>query len=260
MSIEPRKDQMSESFQLKEKNFTNGPPYFDPTIEKIKKLIEKFGYTALIVNRLDYYGNGIPIGAFCNAISFILYGFHRCLVYKDNDTFLWAVILLFGGVGQITAGFFEFIKGRSFTTCIYLTYGFYCLTHYVAYVLPMKLGEFDVYGLTQESSSLSCFYGAWLLLSIPIVVASIKTNIFFVIQSAVTTVFFFIRCLGEGIEKYSLVRHTAGILEVIAGFVSLYIFLNQLINEQFRYQFLPSFPLNPDNEIDINPEYYGTPN
>lgn len=258
MTTEIRKDQMSESIKLKEMGY-DPQRYYDPSLEKLKKLIEKFGYTALIVNRLDYYGNGIPIGAFCNAIAFILYGFHRCKVYSNNDSFLWAVILLFGGIGQITAGFFEFIKSRAFTASIYLTYGFYCLTHYVSYILPLKLGEYYVYGIWQEHSALSCFYGAWLVLSVPILVASLRTNVFYLIQSIATSAFFLIRCIGEGAEVYSLNRHTSGILEVIAGFASLYIFLNQLINEQFRKQFLPSLPFNPDNEIDINPEYYATP-
>ena len=40
---------------------------------------------------------------------------------------------------------------------------------------------------------------------------------------------------------------------------SLYIFLNQLINEQFRRQILPSIALEKDNEIDIIEEVYNTP-
>ena len=46
-------------------------------------------------------------------------------------------------------------------------------------------------------------------------------------------------------------RQAAGILQIIAGFISLYICINQLVNEQFRKQFLPAVPLQKDNEIDI---------
>ena len=259
MATPIQKDPLSEAIKLKEYNNNLQQDYFDPTLQKLKKFVEKFGYTALIVNRLDYYGNAIPIGAFCNAISFILYGFHRCKVYSNNDTFLWAIILIFGGIGQITSGFFEFIKGRSFTAILYLTYGFYCLTHYMLYILPLKLGKIDVYGVTNNHSTLCAFYAGWLFISIPILISSLKINLFFLIQTKTTTAFFFIRSLGEGIESFSLYRHTAGILEVIAGFTSLYICLNQLVNEQFRYQFLPSVPFQADNEIDIIMDYYQTP-
>ena len=87
-----------------------------------KRLLDKFGRDILVWNQLDFYGNTIPLGSFCYALAFIIYGFYRCKVYKVNDTFLWAVILFFGGIGQVTAGFLEWCKGRAFPTAIYLTY------------------------------------------------------------------------------------------------------------------------------------------
>ena len=43
--------------------------------ENIKRLTQNLGYTELIVNRLDYYGNSVPLGAFCNAISLFYMAF-----------------------------------------------------------------------------------------------------------------------------------------------------------------------------------------
>ena len=102
--------------------------YLDPNMAR--PLFNKFGNGAWIFNRLDFYGNSIILGAICNALAFIIYGFYRCKVYRVNDTFLWSVILLFGGLGQITAGFLEYCKGRAFPCTLYLCLGFYCLSHY----------------------------------------------------------------------------------------------------------------------------------
>lgn len=55
-------------------------------LQNIRQLLFKLETTALNVNRLDYYGNAIPIGAFCNAVAFILFGFNRCHVF-DKDSF-----------------------------------------------------------------------------------------------------------------------------------------------------------------------------
>ena len=44
--------------------------------------------------------------------------------------------------------------------------------------------------------------------------------------------------------------HSAGVIQVIAGFLSLYICINQLVNDQFGYQFLPAVPFRPDNDVD----------
>ena len=220
-------------------------------IEYIMKLTKKLGYTQIIVDDLDYYGNSIPFGAFCNAVSFILYGFYRCKTYSTNDTFLWGVIFLFGGIGQITSGILELMKRRSFTSTLYLTYGFYCLSHYFIYILPLKLSKFNIFDINYNDKSLCAFYGAWIIISLPITFASIKVNFFYNLQSEAITAFFILRCFSEGFGTYGAVRHSDGILQAISGFLSLYICICQLINEQKGYQFLPAIPFTPDNQIDI---------
>ena len=88
---------------------------------------------------MDYYANPSPLGSLCFALAFIIYGFYRCKVYRINDTFLQSgILLLFGGIGQCTAGFLEWCKGRSFPIALYLIYGFYCLSHYALYIIPRR--------------------------------------------------------------------------------------------------------------------------
>ena len=242
---------MKEEENLYDKEFEKEKENYDINIKKINQLVVNTGYNILIVNRLDYYGNSIPLGAFCNALSFILYGFQRANALKSKDSFLLGIILLYGGLGQTTAGLLEFIKGRTFTSTLYISYGFYCLSHFAYYFLPLLFAKFGVLGINFDEPSLCAFYGCWTVISIPITIGSIKTNLFFVLQCIATSAFFVLRCFGEGFLRYGLMRQAAGILQIIAGFISLYICINQLVNEQFRKQFLPSVPLQKDNEIDI---------
>ena len=93
-------------------------------IKELNQLVQSLGWRLINVNRLDYYSNTIPIGAFCNAVAFILFGFQLCDIFKCDD-FLNGVILIFGGLGQITTGILEFIKGRAFPCMVYFTYGLY---------------------------------------------------------------------------------------------------------------------------------------
>ena len=240
---------MSETIKIVNKNEMEEINELE--LDKIKRLTQKMGYSLLIVNRLDYYGNSIPLGAFCNAVAFILYGFHRCTIFNSKDTFLWGIILLFGGLGQVTAGFLEFLKGRTFTTMVYIAYGFYCFAHYFLYIMPLQFGKFNIFGINYDEASLCAFYGAWMIISLPITIASIRINLFYVLQCLATTAFFVLRCFGEGFLRYGLMRQSAGIIESIAGFISLYICINQLINEAFTYQLLPAINFQDDNEIDI---------
>jgi len=103
-------------------------PIFTPTANLYSydasfggRLLGKFGTDVLTFNQLDDYANAIPLALSVMLLPLLFMDF-RCKVYKVNDTFLWAVILLFGGIGQRTLGFLEWCKEISFTTALYLTY------------------------------------------------------------------------------------------------------------------------------------------
>jgi succinate-acetate transporter protein len=212
-------------------------------IQQIKQLVDSLGYSLIDINRLDYYSNTIPLGAFCNAVTFIIYGFELCHVFSNKNHFLEGVLLIFGGIGQITTGLLEFIKARAFPSFLYFTYGLYCLSLYF-----IKIGVFKK---SENNADMSAFYGAWMIISIPITISSIKINLFYILNTFLTTAFFVIEVIGEGFNEKKLRENTGGVILSIAGFISLYICINQLVNEQFRKQFLPAVPLQKDNEIDI---------
>ena len=219
-----------------------------------KRLIGKFGSEVLNWHRMDYYANAIPLGSFCFALAFIIYGFYRCKVYKVNDTFLWSVILLFGGIGQCTAGFLEWCKGRAFPTALYLTYGFYCLSHYALYIIPpwflINSNTSMLYNYTEDS--LCAYYSAWVVISFAILIGSIRTNLLFLLQCLFTFGFFLLRAIGEGCGSLGTKRNAAGILQAIAGFFSLLICISQLLNnETFRKPVFPTCPITPYNEVDV---------
>ena len=219
-----------------------------------KRLLDKFGRDILVWNQLDFYGNAIPLGSFCYALAFIIYGFYRCKVYRVNDTFLWAVILFFGGIGQVTAGFLEWCKGRAFPTAIYLTYGFYCLSHYALYIIPpwfyINYNQSMLYNFGEDS--LCAFYSGWVVISFAILLASIRTNCLYIFQCMAAFVFFLLRAVGEGSGSLGTKRNAAGILQAISGFFSLLICFSQLLNnETFYSPVFPTCPMSPYNDIDI---------
>jgi succinate-acetate transporter protein len=231
------------------------PEYgWDPLFAR--RLFDKMGREYITCNSLDYFGNAIPLGSFCYAIAFIIYGFYRCKVYKVNDTFLWSIILLFGGIGQCTAGFLEYCKGRSFPHALYLTYGFYCLSHYAWYTIPywFLLNNNNTMLYNFSENAICAFYSAWVVISFGLCLASARTNFLYVFQCLTAFVFFLLRAIGEGVGSLATKRNAAGILQVISGFFSLLICFSQILNnETFRRPLFPTCPCNPGNEID---DYY----
>ena len=213
--------------------------------DSIDEILYKINRYALLVNKLDNYGNSIPLGSFCFAISFIVNGFFECQIYSNPDKFLSIFLLLFGGIGQIISGILEYIKGRTFPANFYLIYGIYFISLYIMnytseknYFVPNDCYKF--------------FYGSWAGLSFPLFVASFYTNVFYLIQTCIGCVFFIIKCIGESRDIKPMKEIVPGILEIIIGVASFYICFNQIVNETLGFQLIPSIMLKKDNEIDLD--------
>lgn len=213
--------------------------------DQFKTFLKKLEKTALTVNKLDCYGNAIPFGSFCFALTFIVLGFCLCGVHEKGDYFLNTVILLFGGIGQITSGLLEFSKGRTFPCTMYLTYGLFCIGYYF-----IRTNNYQ----TEYKNAFKVFHGSWAGLTFPLIIASIKTNLFYLIQSILVCVYFILCCIAECIDKHkeTIEDKVGGIILIIAGFVSLYTCISQMINEQFKFNLIPSIPFANNNEIDFN--------
>ena len=229
--------------------------YINPTtkgnVENIKELLYKLERTPLFVNRLDYFGNAIPIGAFSFAITFIIFGFYQVNAYDDtNKLFLSGIILFFGGLGQITAGLLEYLKVRSYTALLYLTLGFFCFSDwFIEGSYYLYSNNKRIVGGHEEKAF---YFGAWFFIMLPLVIASLKTNIFFFAQTGSTCIFFLLRWIGEAADKKGLYETASGVFQIIAGIVSFYIFCYQIIDEEWRKEILPVLAIDKENDIDFN--------
>ena len=129
-------------------------------------------------------------------------------------------MVLFGGLGQITAGFMELTKGREFPTFLYLIYGLYCSTHYSLRVVVDRFGEYD----------LCIFFMGFFILSIPLVIYSVKINLIYLLQTICASLYFLSVSIGEAINEYILIEQIGGGFQILSGFLSFYIFFSQSLN------------------------------
>ena len=235
----------SEIDRLKNSLRKESTPYIKKD-KQIDYLFNKLKNSLIIVNRLDYYGNSIPLGALCYGISFIIYGFYESTIYSTPDKFTYLVLLFFGGLGQLTTGIFEYIKSRTFPTILYLLYGFYFLSFFLL--------NFNYSKDNTDISFVDCkkiFFGTWTGLSLPLLIGSLKTNIIYLVQNISVFGFFIVKCIGECKDIKILKEKVAGILELITGFFSIYLCFSQIINQHFKKIILPTIKLKLENEIDI---------
>jgi len=245
MTSNESKMKASEIQRLKPRVQANKPNISkSQNIDYLDDIFDKLQNVPFEINRLDYYGNSIPLGAFCFAVSFILYGFYESKIIDKVDKFTYSILFLFGGIGQITAGVFEYIKSRTFPTVLYLLYGIYFITFFLFNYYK------DENVLNKDSKKV--YFGSWAFLSFPVVVASFKINVIYILQNISVCTFFVIKCIGECQEWDKLIKEVSGILEMITGFSSLYICFSQVLNEHFKRVVLSCFPINKKNEIDID--------
>ena len=216
------------------------------TQEKIRQIDEKDKILNYIQDSEFYvdskkYSNSVIIGSFCYSITFVCFGIYKSRIITDEYTNIWSLMATYGGLGQITAGFLELNKKREFSSFLYLIYGIYCLTHYFLRILTDRLGEKD----------LCMFFLAFFLLSIPAIIYSIKINLFFLLQTSFGSLYFLMRCIGEGITEDILSEQISGIMMIISGVCSFYIFMSQMFNSVSNNVFLPTIPFDVNNNIDI---------
>ena len=201
------------------------------------------------VKSQDKLANSIPTGAVCFGMTFILYGLSLCRVYKLNTVVLAHFILL-GGIGQVTAGVFEFIKGRTFITSVYITYGFY----FLSYFLMIAIGKYE-FTVLADDDSLASFNFFWFILSFCIFLTSFRSNAAFTIKLAFVTLMYFILIIGYGIPSEGT-QKAGGVFAVISGVIAMYIAIGQMINEAYKKTVLPMFPYSENNGIDNFDEHF----
>ena len=185
--------------------------------------------------------NTIPFGSFSFSISFVTYGLFRCRVFTNENTYLWAVIILYGGLGQLTSGILEIFKGRNFLAYLYLFYGIYCTSHYFLRIWTDTFGEYD----------LCIYFSIFGLLNIPIILLSLRSNVLFLIQAILTFIYFLFKAVGEGIREAIIGDFVAGVIQVLSGLVSMYISFAYVTNENHKGKYVRTYPLIENNGIDF---------
>jgi succinate-acetate transporter protein len=114
---------------------------------------------------------------------------------------------------------------------------------------------------TYDDNSVTAFYAGWTFISFALLLASVRTNVLYILQMGACFDFFLLRTIGEGLSSLGTKRHAAGILEAISGFFSLFIGISQILNNETFYRMrCPTCPMSPENEIDILPPYLMYPN
>lgn len=212
------------------------------------ELFSHLDNVTLKIKPQDTYANAIPIGSISYGMNMVIFGLYLCKAFELNSLVV-TELLLVGGIAQITAGIFEFIKGRSYVTSVYLTYGFYSLTH-MSIIAIYKYNWVLPANETKFYESIAAYYFFWMLISISMVICSFKSNLFFTIKTVGITIMYFLLIIGYGCPSDGS-RKAGGAFGIISGVAGIYIGVGQMVNEGYNKDLFPMFPYVSNNGIDI---------
>jgi len=196
--------------------------------------------------------NPTPLGYCAFALTLFVYSFIMCgatVPFNSSVSAAMGLALFYGGLMQLIAGLLEFRVGNNYHALMFCSYAGYWLSLGALYVT----GSFGFQAPYTDGSvflkTLGIFYLGWLIFTIAMLIASVRTNVFLIVMYFFLMVTFILWTAGYFLTRDSngTPLHQAGgaigiftsILLWILGFASL---LKRGHNSYFE---IPVFSLAP---------------
>ena len=174
-----------------------------------------------------------PLGLACFALTtFILSTFNAGLLPKSAEVAILGVALFYGGITQLLAGMWEFVKGNTFGALAFSSYGAFWMSFWYLVVHS---------GLTKADSAkgVGIFLLAWTIFTLYMTVVTkhisgLLFGLFLILE--VTFVFLTIGAFASS----TLMTTIGGYLGLITAFVAWYASFAGVLNT--KHNVLPTWP------------------
>ena len=184
------------------------------------------------------WGNSAPLALAAFAVTtFILSMVNSGLVNIAVLPVVFGVALMFGGLTQLVAAFFQFRTGNTFGGVLFGSFGAFWLSLFAIAQFFLK----DI-PAAQQGHALGLFLYAFGIFTVWILAASFRTNALVVLALADLVATFFV--LGAGNWGGNLtVVHAGGYLGLVAAALAAYLSCAEVCEASYKRPVLPVFPL-----------------
>lgn len=148
----------------------------------------------------------------------------------------------YGGLAQLLAGLWEFVKGNTFGATAFVSFGAFWLSFW--YLETHAADDLKGATLTQADHAVGTFLLVWTIFTAYMFIASLRTT------GAIAAVFLFLAatflflCIGNYDGSVNTVK-IGGYLGLITAALAFYGSFAGVTNSTFRKTVLPVFPLQP---------------
>lgn len=161
--------------------------------------------------------------------------------YYPLDSIILAMGMFYGGIAQMIAGTLEFRKGNTFGMTAFLSYGLFWLS-FVFIIMLQTLGI----GAKFTSASIASYLFMWGLFTLLMFLGTIKLNGSLMVVFGTLTLLFFLLAAGAATGNQTITTF-AGYEGILCGLSAMYASIAQVLNEVYKRQVLPLFPVGQKN-------------
>ena len=176
-----------------------------------------------------------PLGLAAFALTtFMLSTFNAGLLPKSAEVSLLGVALFYGGIAQLFAGMWEFVKGNTFGALAFSSFGAFWMSFWYLVVHS---------GLTKADApkGVGIFLLAWTIFSVLMTVVAQRISGLLFTLFAVLVVTFLFLTVGAFAAAPAL-THIGGYLGLLTAFVAWYASFAGVLNGTVKSVVLPTWP------------------
>ncbi len=186
--------------------------------------------------RADLLANPAPLGLMGFGVTTVLLNLANA-GYFPADSIILAMGIFYGGLAQVAAGAMEFRKGNTFGTTAFLSYGLFWLSFVFLSVLA-TLG----FAPAPSSAAVGSYLFMWGLFTLLMFFGTLRINGALMAVFATLFILFFLLAWGAWSGNADITK-AAGYEGIICGFSAVYASIATLLNDVYKRQVLPVFPM-----------------
>jgi succinate-acetate transporter protein len=178
----------------------------------------------------------LGLGAFAMT-TFVLSCFNSGLVPKSVEGVVLGLALFYGGIAQVLAGMWEFVKGNTFGAVAFTSYGAFWLSFWylVAHV------DLSAAAAGDAGKGVGVFLLAWTIFTLYMLVCTLRTNTMLVAVFGVLFLTFVFLTWGQ-FSGTTGITHIGGYLGLLTAVLAWYGSMAGVMNATAKHVVLPVFP------------------
>lgn len=175
-----------------------------------------------------------PLGLMGFGMTTVLLNLHNAdIIAATSIGMIFGMGIFFGGIAQVIAGIMEFVKGNTFGTTAFTSYGLFWISLVALLVFP-SLG----WAPAVDAKSMAAYLAMWGLFTAYMFIGTLKKNKALQFVFGSLTLLFFLLAIGD-YTGIAMIKTIAGLEGIICGLSAIYLACAEVLNETYGKEVLP---------------------